>query len=69
MRPRFSARHGTAALIREFIDDPDTWGGRVRRTYGVRMMLRLASQCPMCREADRTRLRLHRMHVAYGRRR
>jgi hypothetical protein len=60
--------HGYRALVAEFIDDPDTWGGRVHRRYGRAMMRRLAELCVECHFADKDRARIARMHTAYRRR-
>lgn len=61
-------RHGMRALVAEYIEDPDRRGGRVHRSYGRRMMRRLATACPHCPAVDRARARVRRMHAAYRRR-
>ena len=60
--------HGIRALTAEFIEDPDTWAGRVRRSYGRLMMYRLASTCEKCHAVDAQRARIRRMHALYRRR-
>lgn len=65
---RDNERHGTRALVAEFIEDPDMWAGRNRRTYGRRMMRALVARCIQCHFADVDRARIRRMHAAYRRR-
>lgn len=66
---RTLSAHGSRALVAEFIEDPDYWGGRVRRRYGRRLMHALVQRCIECYFADIDRARLRRMHTAYRRRR
>jgi hypothetical protein len=59
-----TARHGYAALVREYIHtEPDT-----RRLYGRRFLRRIADRCERCRDADAQHARLRRMRAAYRRR-